>query len=83
MMAPDSKWIALSTKWIKEIISQPETGMGYYIVSVILNDGRKFDQVIVDEGYITRVRGFKEIPFEEKDIREIIVTHDKWDFRNT
>ena len=54
--------------------------MGYYVVSVILQDGRKFDQVVIDSGYIAKVRGYKDIPFQESDIREIKVTHDKWDW---
>jgi hypothetical protein len=74
--------IALSDKWIDLLVSQPETGMGYHIVSVILNDGTRFDQVIVNEGYITRVRGYDTIPFKEVDIREMLVTHEKWDFGN-
>jgi hypothetical protein len=74
--------IALSQKWAAQITSQPETGMGYQIVSVILRNGKRFDQVIVDSGYITRIRGFNEIPFTADEIQEMIVTHDKWDFRN-
>ena len=73
--------IALSQKWTAHLISQPETGMGYQIISVIKTNGTRYDQVVVDSGYITRVRGFNEIPFTEDEIQEIIVTHDKWDFR--
>ena len=61
-------------------MNQPETGMGYQIVSVVLRDGTRYDQVVVDSGYITQIKGFKRIPFSEEDIQEIIVTHDKWDF---
>jgi hypothetical protein len=74
--------ITLSQKWAAQLTSQPETGMGYQIVSVILKNGKRFDQAIVDSGYITRVRGFAEVPFTEDEIQEIIVTHDKWDFRH-
>ena len=74
--------IALSPKWAAQLTGQPETGMGYQVVSVILKNGQRFDQAIIDSGYITRVRRFKEIPFTEDEIQEIIVTHDKWDFRN-
>ncbi len=72
----------LSDKWSAHLISQPETGMGYQIVSIILKNGTRFDQAIVNGGYITRVRGFDEIPFAEDEICEIIVTHDKWNFRD-
>ena len=74
--------IRLSAYWTKQLVAQPETGMGYQIVTVKLRDGRKYKQTIVDSGYITRVRGIDHIPFTEDDIAEIIVTHDKWDFRN-
>jgi hypothetical protein len=72
--------IELSSKWIDHLIKQGETGMGYQIVSIILRDGTKYDQVVVDSGYITKIRGFEEIPFLEEDIEKIVVTHDKWDF---
>jgi hypothetical protein len=72
--------LVLSDKWIDYLISKPETGMGYYVVSVILRDSRRFDQVVVNSGYITQVRGYKEIPFEISDIAEMLVTHDKWKF---
>ena len=61
-------------------MAQGETGMGYQVVSVILQDGRKFDQVVIVSEYITKVRGYKDIPFQESDIIEIKVTHDKWDW---
>ena len=73
--------IRLSQRWTKQLIDQPGTGMGYQIVTVRLRDGRKYKQTIVDSGYITRVRGMDHIPFTDEDIVEIIVTHDKWDFR--
>jgi hypothetical protein len=72
--------ITLSKKWASELVSKPETGMGYQIVSIILKDGRKFDQVAVVEGHITEIRGRKDVPFAEDEIDHIILTHDKWDF---
>ena len=68
--------ITLSRKWAADLASKPETGMGYQVVSIILTDGRRFDQVGVVEGRITEIRGRKDIPFTE----QIIVTHDKWNF---
>jgi hypothetical protein len=73
--------IKLDDRWIDKLLSQPETGMGYQIISVILNDGITINQVLVNEGYITRVKGFKDIPFKGDDIRDIYVTHEKWDFK--
>ena len=60
--------------------SLPETGMGYVVASVILKDGKRYDQVVIDSGYITKIRGYATIEFEAGDIQEIIATHDKWDF---
>ena len=70
----------LSKKWCQHLVSQPETGMGYQVTSVILQDGRRYDQVLVDSGYITRIRNVEGIPFAESDIAEIVVTHEKWNF---
>ena len=72
--------IKLSAKWAKELTSKPEAGMGYQIGSIILFNGTRYDQVVIDSGFITRGRDFGSIiPFEEKDIEEIIVTNDKWE----
>ena len=54
--------------------------MGYQVASVLLKDGRRFDQVVIVEGYLTRIKGIKDIPFSEEEIQDIVVTHDKWDF---
>lgn len=72
--------IALSARWAKQLASKPETGMGYQVVSVVLKDGKRFEQVAVVEGRITEIRGRKDIPFIEDEIAEIVVTHDKWNF---
>jgi hypothetical protein len=70
----------LSDKWASELISKPETGMGYQVVSIVLKDGRRFDQVAVVEGIIAEVRGHRDIPFTEDRIAQIILTHEKWNF---
>ncbi len=72
--------IKLTAKWATELASKPETGMGYQVVSIVLRDGRRFEQVAVVEGLITKIRGRRDIPFCEDEIAEIILTHDKWDF---
>ena len=69
-----------SEKWRPVVRGLPETGMGYTIVSVMLRDGRRFDQVVVDSGYLCRVRGLSDVPFTENDVAEIKATHDKWDW---
>jgi hypothetical protein len=72
--------IELSTEWLDYLIKKPETGLGYHIVSIVLRDRTRHDKVVVDGGYITKIKEFAVIPFSNEDIQEIIVTHDKWDF---
>ena len=72
--------LKLSDKWAPKLIAQGETGMDYQIVSVVLKDGRRFDQAVIVGGTIGRIRGMQGIPFTEDEIADIIVTHDKWDF---
>jgi hypothetical protein len=72
--------ITLSTKGASELASKPETGMGYQVVSVVLQDGKRFDQVVIVEGRITEIRGLGDIPFTEDQIAQLILTHDKWNF---
>jgi hypothetical protein len=57
--------------------AQPETRMGYWVTTVHLKDGRVFEQVIVDSGYVTKVGGCDEIPFDEVEIDHFVVTHRK------
>ena len=59
---------------------QPETGMGYWVVTAVLKDGRRYDQVVVNSGFVTRVKGHRDIPFAEREIDHFLVTHEKWDF---
>jgi hypothetical protein len=59
-----------------------ETGIGYRVVSVTLYDGRTFDQVVVSEGCIIEVRGYKGIPFSMDELAEVRLTHKKWNFRD-
>jgi hypothetical protein len=66
-----------SGKWQAKLRQLGETGMGYTVVAVTLNDGRKFDQAVIDSGYISRIRGLPDIPFTEDDVASIIATHEK------
>src|SRR5260370_1244188 len=45
-----------------------ETGIGYQVVSVQLKDERVFEQVVISEGCIIEVRGYKEIPFTPDEV---------------
>lgn len=59
-----------------------ETGIGYQIISVELKDGRSFEQVVVSEGCIIEVRGYREIPFSADEVASINVNHNRWNFRD-
>ena len=75
---------ALTEKRFAEFFrDQPETGLGYWVATAILKDGREFRQVIVNSGYVTQVKGHPDIPFKEAEIDRFVVTHDKWDFSYT
>jgi hypothetical protein len=65
--------LALSDKWASTLLSQPESGMGYQIATIVLNDGRRFENSVIDAGYITKVGEDVKIPFSESEIATIIV----------
>ena len=69
--------LILSNRWAEVLASQPETGMGYQIVSIRLTDGRCIDNVKVVGGIISRLPA--EVPewFSNEDIEDIVVTHGK------
>lgn len=73
--------VSLPKKWITELASKPETGMGYHVVSIVLRDGRRIEQAVVVEGRITEIKGYRDVRFSADDIAELIVTHDKWNFK--
>jgi hypothetical protein len=58
-----------------------ETGPGYQVVSVMLKDGRRFDQVVTSEGCIIEVRGYAEVPFTCHEVASLTVNHRHWNFR--
>jgi hypothetical protein len=71
--------LALGARWVPILGAEPETGMGYQVATVHLEDGRVFDRVVIVGGAITSIRGESRIPFDESEIRRIVVTHDKPD----
>ena len=60
---------------------EKETGLGYQIVSVVLKDGTRFEQVVASEGCIIAVRGFAEVPFKFNEVATVEVNHRRWNFR--
>ena len=67
---------------VKELGSQPETGMQYQTGDIILKDSSVIrDVVFVGSKYISEVKGHEQVPFDPRDIKEIRLTHKKWEFR--
>lgn len=67
-------------KWAEFLRNQPETGMGYWTGNITLVDGRIFHDVIIDSGYITKIRGRADIPFEVEEIAAIEITGKRWNW---
>jgi hypothetical protein len=69
--------LALSNKWAAILSSQTESGMGYQIASIFLMDRRRFDQVTIVGGHIAKIGESTCVPFEEREIERIVVSHGK------
>jgi len=69
----------LPLKWTAHLRDQPESGMSYQIITIVLNDGRRFERVPYCAGYIdlTGLPSYWRVPFSENEISTIVVTHDK------
>jgi len=55
--------------------------MGFWTGNVTLVDGRTFDDVIIDSGYITKIRGRVDIPFLPDEVEKIQITGKQWDWK--
>ena len=73
--------VPLPGTFVDQLKHAGETGIGYQVVSVVLKDGRSFDQVATSEGCIIEVRGHTEIPFAPDDVESVSVNHKGWNFR--
>ena len=63
------------------LLDQPETADDLHVVSVILKDGRVFEDVAISHcSVVAAVRGHAHVPFDAKDIAELRVTHRRWGF---
>jgi hypothetical protein len=65
----------LGDRWAEVLKSQPETGMGYQIVSVRLKDGRRIDNVTVVGGIISGFSATVREWSSDEEIEDIVVTH--------
>ena len=71
----------LPKKWQEFLAKKSETGMGYQVVNLTLDDGRKIEDVaIIQSALIGEIRG-GDVLFDPEKITEIEVTHRKWNFR--
>jgi hypothetical protein len=71
----------LPKKWQEFLAQKSETGMGYQVVNLLLEDGRKIEDVaIIQSALIGEIRA-GDVLFDPKKIVEIEVTHKKWNFR--
>ena len=74
--------VRIPSRFVDQLKRAAETGIGYQVVSVVLKDGRSFDQVATSQGCIIEVRGYNEIPFAPDDVASVSVNHKGWNFRN-
>jgi hypothetical protein len=74
--------VPIPSRFVDHLKQAGETGIGYQVVSVVLKDGRSFDQVVTSECCIIEVRGYKEIPFASDDVESVSVNHKCWNFRD-
>jgi hypothetical protein len=74
--------VPIPSRFVDQLKRAAETGIGYQVVSVVLKDGKSFDQVATSEGCVIAVRGYKEIPFAPDDVASVSVNHKSWNFRD-
>jgi len=72
----------LSQRWATFLHTQPETGMGYQVVALTLDDGTRIEDVAVVEcQFIGEIRNQPDLLLDPERITGIEVTHRKWKFR--
>ena len=79
----DGRWglNTLPQKLRQYLLDQPETTDDLHVVSVILKDGRVFEDVAISHcSLVAAVRGHSHVPFDARDIEELRVTHRRWGF---
>ncbi len=79
----EKKKRTLPEQWSSYLLEQGESGMGYQVVDIVLNDGTLIkDVAIIESHFIGQIRGYKGPmpPFGVRDIAEIRLTHNRWNF---
>jgi len=73
----------LPPNWSSFLYEKAESGMGYQVVDIILNDETVVKDVAIIESHLVgQIRGYKGSmpPFDMANIKEIRLTHRRWDF---
>jgi len=73
----------LPLKWSSFLYKKAESGMGYQVVDIVLNDETVVkDVAIIESHLIGQIRGYKGHmpPFDVANIKDIKLTHNRWDF---
>ena len=73
--------VPIPPETVTSLKREKETGLGYQIISVVLKDDTRFEQVVASEGCIIAVRGFIEVPFKFNEVATVEVNHRRWNFR--
>jgi hypothetical protein len=66
----------LPQKWIDYLLKQPESGMGYQIVTVTLREGQKFEAAVSGGAILGCGSRAPGVPFDPADITGIEVVPD-------
>ena len=67
--------VPLGERWAAVLLDEPETGMGYQVATVTLNDGRCFKDVVIVDGAMTGLPPHLAERLTDEDIASITVTH--------
>jgi hypothetical protein len=75
------KLVPIPQENLERLKMEKSAQLGYQFVSVLLRDGRYFEQAIESEGCIIQVKGYRSIPFTEVDVESVEVSNKSWNFR--
>ena len=74
--------ITLPKRWSDFLLQQPETGMDYHVVSIMLDDGTRIEDVaIINASIVGEIRNQPNCTFDPEKIIKMEVTHHRWPFQ--
>ena len=83
MNVAEKQKCTLPEQWSSYLSEKGESGMGYQVVDIVLKDETIVkDVAIIESHLIGQIRGYKGPmpPFNVRDIAEIRLTHNRWNF---